>query len=271
MQLGRCISSPCSIITCSSLAATPCATIQADAASGRRPGRRIVSVVENHAGVQTGFGIDRFAANKVEKLPAAARQIFGARGRHRDEVSAALPANAARTMVKGIPVETVWIGAEPSKSAALKVRRRAIAVRHRGSRRTPDSSASFRRMPAPTGSVCVKRTGTVPTFRSSRISAAPLCPAERKRCPAWDVRRMGSSSCTVKIRTRTPRVFFRRRVAGKDEGGLREIHFARQGLHLLGAQAAAVEKNRQRVSGEGAVGENIDLHHGEFSRRSSHG
>jgi hypothetical protein len=41
-------------------------------------------------------------------------------------------------------------------------------------------------------------------------------------------------------------------------------------LHLFGTKAAAVEKNRKRVAGEGAVGKHIDLHHGEFLYRSRH-
>src|SRR5712692_3199028 len=48
------------------------------AASGGGPGGRIVSVVKDHAGVEAGFRVDGFAANKVEELPAAQREIFAA-------------------------------------------------------------------------------------------------------------------------------------------------------------------------------------------------
>ena len=36
------------------------------AASGGGPGGRIFSVVKEHAGVEAGFGIDGFAANKIK-------------------------------------------------------------------------------------------------------------------------------------------------------------------------------------------------------------
>ena len=49
------------------------------AAPRRRSGRRIVAVIKNHAGVDPGFRVDRFAADKVKKLPAGTDEIF-ARG-----------------------------------------------------------------------------------------------------------------------------------------------------------------------------------------------
>ena len=57
---------------------------------------------------------------------------------------------------------------------------------------------------------------------------------------------------------------FRSGVPGKNKGSFGEIGFPGQRLHLFGAEAAAVEKHRKRVAGEGAVGKHIDLHHGEF-------
>jgi hypothetical protein len=56
------------------------------AASGGGPGRRIVSVVKNHTGVEAGFRIDSFAANKVKELSAATREIFGGAGEIEAEV-----------------------------------------------------------------------------------------------------------------------------------------------------------------------------------------
>jgi hypothetical protein len=58
------------------------------------------------------------------------------------------------------------------------------------------------------------------------------------------------------MRTRTPRAFSAAASPGKNESSFGEIHFPRQGLHLLGTQAASVKKNRQRVAGEGAIGKN---------------
>ena len=55
--------------------------------------------------------------------------------------------------------------------------------------------------------------------------------------------------------------FFRRGVPGKNEGGFGEIHLPRQGLHLFCAETAAIKKYGERVAGESAVGEHIDLHH----------
>ena len=66
-------------------------------------------------------------------------------------------------------------------------------------------------------------------------------------------------------------ILFVTRLPGKNEGRFGEIHFARQGLHLFGAKAAAVEENGERITSEGAVGKHVDLHQGEFARGSSHG
>src|ERR1700674_822692 len=65
-------------------------------------------------------------------------------------------------------------------------------------------------------------------------------------------------------------ILFLSGVPGKDERSFGEIGFPRQRLHLFGAEAATVEKNGQRVAGEGAVGKHIDLHHVEFPYWSSH-
>ena len=65
-------------------------------------------------------------------------------------------------------------------------------------------------------------------------------------------------------------VFFRSGFPGKNESSFREVHFARQSLHLSGAEAAAVEENRQRVSGESAIRKDIHLHHGELPFQNSH-
>jgi hypothetical protein len=62
-------------------------------------------------------------------------------------------------------------------------------------------------------------------------------------------------------------VFFGSRVARQNECSFGEIHLARQVLHLLGAEAATIEENRQRITGESAVGKHVDLDHGEFSER----
>src|SRR6266446_1846816 len=48
------------------------------AASGGGPGGWIVSVVKDHAGVEAGFRVDGFAANKIKELAAAQREIFAA-------------------------------------------------------------------------------------------------------------------------------------------------------------------------------------------------
>src|SRR5229473_8330024 len=48
------------------------------AASGGGTGGRIVSVVKDHAGVEAGFRVNGFAANKVKELAAARREIFAA-------------------------------------------------------------------------------------------------------------------------------------------------------------------------------------------------
>jgi hypothetical protein len=66
------------------------------AASRGGTGGGVVTVVENHAGVETGFGIDSFAANKVKKLSAAARQIFGGTFEIEAEFLQRFAANAAR-------------------------------------------------------------------------------------------------------------------------------------------------------------------------------
>src|SRR5208283_2023336 len=48
------------------------------AASGGGARGGIVSAIKKHAGVEAGFGVDRFAANEVKELSAARREIFAA-------------------------------------------------------------------------------------------------------------------------------------------------------------------------------------------------
>ena len=48
--------------------------------------------------------------------------------------------------------------------------------------------------------------------------------------------------------------------AGQDEGGLAEVGLARDGLHLLGGEAARVGEDGERIAGEGLLGE--DVHDG---------
>ncbi len=46
------------------------------AASGGGPGGRIVSIVKNHAGVESRFGVDGLATNEIKEFAAAASEIF---------------------------------------------------------------------------------------------------------------------------------------------------------------------------------------------------
>ena len=54
----------------------------------------------------------------------------------------------------------------------------------------------------------------------------------------------GSSSCTVKMRTRTPRSRSVAGLARQDESGFGKIHLARQSLHLLVAQPARIRETQ---------------------------
>lgn len=96
-------------------------------ASGSGTGCGIVSAIKNHAGVEAGFGVEGFAGDEVEKLSAGAREIFGSSFEVELEVLQSLEGGSG-AMVKGTPVETVWMGAESSKSAAVSPVRRATAA-----------------------------------------------------------------------------------------------------------------------------------------------
>ncbi len=51
-------------------------------ASSGGAGGGIFSVVEDHAGVEAGFGIDGLAADEVEELSGGVREVFEERGGH---------------------------------------------------------------------------------------------------------------------------------------------------------------------------------------------
>ena len=69
----------------------------------------------------------------------------------------------------------------------------------------------------------------------------------------------GSSSCVVKMRTRTPsRAIVRGITGGENEGGFGEVRFARDGLHLRVREAAAIMEDRQRIAFERTLGEDVE-------------
>ena len=80
----------------------------------------------------------------------------------------------------------------------------------------------------------------------------------------------GNSSCTVKIRTRTPALALDRGVARQNERGLRKIHLARDRLHLLIAEAARIGKHRQGVALEWLRSKYIQLHEWEVAKIFCH-
>jgi hypothetical protein len=55
-------------------------------------------------------------------------------------------------------------------------------------------------------------------------------------------------------------------LAGGDEGGLAEVSLAGEGLHLFGREAAGVGEDGEWISGESALGEDVDLGVVESSR-----
>ena len=108
-------------------------------------------------------------------------------------------------MVKGMPVETVWIGRLSSKSEGFRLVNPAM-----DSAEWVAPNVGFFCVISPnigSPSDCSKRTGTVPTLSSKRTSLAPVCRCNTYAVPSVGCPAKGSSSWTVKIRTRTPRSF----------------------------------------------------------------
>ena len=66
----------------------------------------------------------------------------------------------------------------------------------------------------------------------------------------------GTSRAGVKMRTRGRALRPRGR---QEEGRLREVHLARDRLHLGVAEPVRVEDDGQRIAAEDAVGEDVDL------------
>src|SRR3954463_9967953 len=62
--------------------------------------------------------------------------------------------------------------------------------------------------------------------------------------------------------------FFGCRIAPQNVGGLRKVHFFRDGLHFVIAQTSAIWKHRQWIALEGARGEDIKLREGKPSHRT---
>ena len=238
-------------------------------ASGGGSGGGIVSVVKNHASVEAGLGIDGFAANKVKEFSATRREIFGGAV----EIEAQLlqrRQRAQRDNGKRNAGGDSLDGRGVVEISALRPVRRAMS----STLWMAPNSGSFCVISPKMGCAgsWVKRTGTVPTFRSSRISGAPRARRPRENKSGAERWMSGKGQFFLDgedAHAHSPGLFGSG-VPRKNEGSFGKIHFARQRLHGFGAEAASIEEHRQRVAGEGAVGKHIDLHHGELSCRSSH-
>src|SRR6266849_10313534 len=131
--------------------------------------------------MQPGGRIHCLAGNEVEKLAARLLQVFGRMcDVHPQPAHDFQPRNG--TMVKGTPVETVWMGREGSTSFSAKPAASTTALR---SCSGPNSGSTWvispnTGCPGPSS----KRTGTLPTLRSSTISLAPLEPRNANAVPS---------------------------------------------------------------------------------------
>ena len=107
------------------------------------------------------------------------------------------------TMVNGSPVEMVWMGSEGSMSPSRRLVARTTVSR---SCAGPNLGSAWVISPK-TGcpDFSSKRTGTLPTLSSRATSRVPVEPRNWKAVPSVGWPAKGNSSCTVKIRTRTPR------------------------------------------------------------------
>ena len=228
------------------------------AASRRRTGRRIVSVVKDHAGVKTGLRIDSFAANKVQKLSPAAREIFGGTV----EIEAEFPRRFQRT--QGNDGERHAGGDSLDRRGVVKIGR----VQVRESRNVSDivNRAEFGillRHFSENGlrwfldeahwhgaGIQIK-----PDFGRTRLATQNESGAQRRMSGE------GQFFLDSEDAHADAAALFRRGVSGKNESSFGEIHLTRQCLHGFRAESTAIEKNCQRVAVEGAVGKDIDLHH----------
>ena len=228
------------------------------AASRGGTGGRIVSVVKDHAGVETGFPIDSFAANKVQELSTAAREIFGGTVEIEPEFLRRFQrtqGNDGKRHACGDSLDrrgVVKIGCaqvRESRNVGDIVNRAEFGVllRHFSEGRLRWFLDEAHRHGA---GVQIE-----PDFGRTRLATQNKSSAKR--------RMSGEGQFFLDSEDAHPdsATLFRRGVSGKNKSSFGEIHLTRQCLHGFRAESTAVQKNCQRVAGEGAVGEHIDLHH----------
>ena len=89
----------------------------------------VFAVVEQHASVQTGRRIDGFTGHKVEELPASLRQVVFGAVQVDPQCSGFREGISAEQPCRGVPVDTVSIGSDASKSSTRNPIARATASR----------------------------------------------------------------------------------------------------------------------------------------------
>jgi hypothetical protein len=227
-------------------------------ASSGRTGCGIVAVIKNHAGVEAGPGSDRFAANEIKEISSGARQIFGSAVEIEPELLQCLQRTerdngerqAGGNSLNGravIEISRMEAGHADNVRRVVDRAKLGILLRH------------------------FSKDGLRILLREAYRHAASLqIEQDFARAGLTTQNESGSEGRMSgkrqffphgKDANADPAALFCGGITGKNKSSFGEIHLARQGLHLLGAKAAAVKKNGERVAGERAIGKYIDLHH----------
>jgi len=232
-------------------------------ATGGGSGGGIFSVVEKHARMQPGFGVDGLAGNEVKEPSSAAVQVFSGtiliEMKRLECVQRAQRGdgewNSGGDGLDGsglVEVSGGEAGDTRHGFAVVDGSEFGILLRH--------FAKSWK-----AGSVLETHgNGTDVEFKKDFAGAGLAAQNEgRAECRVTGEGQFflhGEDADADAAR------LFRGGISGEDESCFREVGFARDRLHLSGREAASVEDDGQGIAGEGAVGKNIDLDGREFSR-----
>ncbi len=169
-------------------------------------------------------------------------------------------------MVNGMPVEMVWMGRFSSSSESGKSER----LRNpRVLMRFAELRLCLAHLAEEPAVAHLKADGHPPDIQvqaRSRIARGRCCfkyhAVPSVGCPA-----KGSSSSTVKMRTRTPSRASVSAIARQDECGFGEVHLLGKLLHLGVAQPTGVRKHRELIAFQRHRSKHIDMNEREFASR----
>lgn len=220
------------------------------AAAGGGPSGRIFSVVKNHAGVQSGPGVDGLAANKVKELSAAGREVLGGAVEIKAEVLQCLQRSqrgdgerkaGGNRLDRNRVVEVRRAEAGEARDVVHVVDRSELGILLRHF--SKDGLAWF------LGKAHGDRAHVQiePNFGCGGDGAsdrAGLATQNERGAEGW-MSGKGEFFLYGEDAYADSASFVGSGVTGKNEGSFGKIHFASQRLHLLSAETTSIKEDRQ--------------------------